>query len=227
MLGAGAFGRVYLAESKRNSNAKFAIKIIPLKNIDDATKDQMREELCILNKLDHPYVAKYEQAFEDDNYIYIVMTHITGQVLFNEMEEVGRYSEAEAAQLFWKILSGVSHIHSCNIIHRDLKPENIMVDENREPIIIDFGLSKDSSDPCMKLTSFVGSKIYMAPEIIQGETHSFPCDMWSMGITLYLMLSGQYPFNFRRLEDDIKRTPVLFLGPTWENISVEAKDLVC
>lgn len=76
MLGAGAFGRVYLAESKMNKENKFAIKIIPLKFISEATQQQMREELAILNKLDHPYVAKYERAFEDENYIYIVMTLI-------------------------------------------------------------------------------------------------------------------------------------------------------
>ena len=76
MLGAGAFGRVYLAESKMNKENKFAIKIVPLKSIGEEVKEQMREELQILNKLDHPYVAKYERAFEDENYIYIIMTLI-------------------------------------------------------------------------------------------------------------------------------------------------------
>ena len=78
MLGAGAFGRVYLAESKRNSAAKYAIKIVPLKHVSEDVKDQMQEELFILNKLDHPYVAKYEQAFQDENHIYIIMTLIKG-----------------------------------------------------------------------------------------------------------------------------------------------------
>lgn len=131
------------------------------------------------------------------------------------MEEKGKYEEAEAAYLFWKILSGISHMHSCNVIHRDLKPENIMIDENVEPIIIDFGLSKDASDPCLVLHQFVGSKIYMAPEILQGQTHSFPVDMWSMGIMLYIILSGAYPFSFRNIENDIIKTPVLFLGNKW------------
>lgn len=66
----------------------------------------------------------------------------------------------------------------------------------------------------------------MAPEIIKGETHSFPCDMWSMGIILYFMLSGAYPFSFRKLEEDIMNTPVLFLGPNWDKVSMEAKHLV-
>lgn len=151
LLGKGAFGRVYLAESKMNRESKYAIKIVPLKSISEPTKKQLEEELAILNKLDHPYVAKYERAFQDENYIYIIMTLITGQVLLNEMEEKGKFEEADAAHLFWKILSGISHIHSCNVIHRDIKPENIMIDENKEPIIIDFGLSKDASDPCMVL----------------------------------------------------------------------------
>ena len=131
------------------------------------------------------------------------MTLITGQILLNELEEKGKYEEDEAAQLFWKILSGISHIHSCNVIHRDIKPENIMIDENNEPVIIDFGLSKDSSDPCMVLKSFVGSKIYMAPEIVIKEQKAaviaavsnekkgyrcFPADIWALGVLLYVLL---------------------------------------
>ena len=135
--------------------------------------------------------------------------------MLDMLEEVGRFEEDEAARLFYKILTGLHHIHSCNVIHRDIKPENIMIEDGNEPIIIDFGLSIDSSDPCKQHTSFVGSKIYMAPEIISGESHSFPCDLWSMGIILYHMLSGSYPFGFRHLEKDITETPVLFLGNSW------------
>ena len=101
-----------------------------------------------------------------------------------------------------------------------------MIDENNDPVIIDFGLSKDSSDPCMVLRQFVGSKMYMAPEIVDCDQHSFPCDMWSVGIMLYNMLSGSYPFNFRNLDKEIVSTPVLFLGPKWSEISHEAKHLI-
>jgi serine/threonine protein kinase len=72
----------------------------------------------------------------------------------------------------------------------------------------------------------VGSKIYMAPEIIKGEAHSLPCDMWSIGIILYSMLSSEYPFNFRNIDDEIINTPVLYMGDNWSDISVEARTFI-
>lgn len=72
----------------------------------------------------------------------------------------------------------------------------------------------------------VGSKIFMAPEIVEGSPHSFPCDMWSLGIILFLMLSGEYPFNFRNIDNAIVNDPILFLGPVWQGVSPLAKDLV-
>ena len=82
-----------------------------------------------------------------------------------------------------KILSGVNHIHTQDVIHRDLKPDNILIDrETEEPILVDFGLSKDYKDSTIVLRSMVGSKIFMAPEIVEGSAHSYPCDVWSLGL---------------------------------------------
>lgn len=68
--------------------------------------------------------------------------------------------------------------------------------------------------------------IFMAPEIIDGYPHTSACDIWSLGIILFMMLSGAYPFNLKNVEKEIVSTPLLFLGPTWENISAECKDLI-
>ena len=124
-----------------------------------------------------------------------------------------------------KILLGINHVHKQGVIHRDLKPENIMIDEMGEPKIIDFGLSLDVESQGTE-TRRVGSMIFMAPEIIDGYPHTSACDIWSLGIILYMMLSGAYPFNLNNVEKEIVNTPLLFLGPTWENISAECKDLI-
>lgn len=119
---------------------------MPIEDMKEALKEQMREEITVLNQLDHPYIGKYEEAFEDDRYIYIVMNVIKGHELLKDVgddENFGKYPEEWACSLMFKILNAMHHIHSVGIIHRDLKPENIMVDENGDPIIIDFGLSKD------------------------------------------------------------------------------------
>ena len=143
------------------------------------------------------------------------------------MEERGVFTEADAAQLIYKVIQAMNHVHSCGVVHRDLKPDNIMINENGDPRIIDFGLSKDTKNQTIMLKSMVGSKIFMAPEIIDGSGHSCPSDMWSLGIILYMMLSGSYPFSHRAIEKEICESPVLFLPPNkWENVSSEAKNLI-
>ena len=180
-----------MGESRaRGGQEKYAVKVVELEGLSESVSEQIQEELTIMSKLDHRYVAKLERAYRDQHYIYIVMKLINGTVLLNEIEERGFFSEVEAAKLLSKILEGIQHMHSRNIIHRDLKPENIMLDQNSDPVIIDFGLSKDSSDPCTVLNSFVGSKMYMAPEILRGEQHSYPCDLWAVGIMMFIVLSG-------------------------------------
>ena len=99
------------------------------------------------------------------------MEYIEGQDLFQFLEEKGNLPEKEVAKIFYKILLALDHIHSQGVIHRDLKLENIMIDEDENPKIIDFGLSKDTNLDEKVETNIVGSKIYMAPEILQGLPH--------------------------------------------------------
>ena len=101
-----------------------------------------------------------------------------------------------------------------------------MIDQDGNPKVIDFGLSKDTWGNTRKLNSMVGSKMYMAPEIIRNEQHGLPCDMWSIGIILYTMLSNDYPFNVRNIDEEIMNTPVLYLGERWKDISVEARAFI-
>lgn len=82
------------------------------------------------------------------------------------MESHGKYTEVETAKIMQKIFEALNHIHSIGIVHRDMKPENIMINESGEPKLIDFGLAKDTGDQMRLLKSMVGSKVFMAPEII-------------------------------------------------------------
>ena len=93
------------------------------------------------------------------------MEYIEGQDLFQFLEEKGNLPEKEVAKIFYKILLALDHIHSLGVIHRDLKLENIMIDEDENPKIIDFGLSKDTNLDEKVETNIVGSIMYMAPEI--------------------------------------------------------------
>jgi serine/threonine protein kinase len=85
----------------------------------------------------------------------------------------------------YKVLEGINYCHSLGIVHIDLKPENIMMEQNGEPRIIDFGLSKNTKGNTRILKSIVGSKLYMAPEILQGDAHGIEADIWSLGIIMF------------------------------------------
>lgn len=130
MLGAGQFGKVYLATSREDKNIKFAIKIIHTQKLEDKLVNQMHQELKILYKLDHPFICNYIESFEDRKYIYIIMEYCQGKDLNKRIEEIGHYDEKTAANIIHKILEGLNHIHSQNVVHRDLKPENIIIDDN-------------------------------------------------------------------------------------------------
>mmetsp|Transcript_21804 Transcript_21804/g.33719 ORF Transcript_21804/g.33719 Transcript_21804/m.33719 type:complete len:179 (+) Transcript_21804:582-1118(+) len=101
-----------------------------------------------------------------------------------------------------------------------------MMDDQGNPKILDFGLSKNTEGNTRLLKSVVGSKLFMAPEILLGEPHTFTCDMWSLGIMLYIMLSGSYPFDTRNLDHEIMETGIIFLPGKWEGISQAAQDLI-
>ena len=133
------------------------------------------------------------------------------------MENNGIFEEQKAARLMYRVLQALNHIHSNGVVHRDMKPDNIMVGEDGEPKIIDFGLSREIGGE-VDQGVLVGSKMFMAPEIIERTNHSYPCDMWSLGIILWMMLSGGYPFDLKNLEHEIVNEQVIFL-PEWDNVS--------
>jgi serine/threonine protein kinase len=131
----------------------------------------------------------------------------------------------------FKLISAVHHIHSKNIIHRDLKMENILLTDNRNEVkIIDFGLSKILSIDGNDKLSFVGTPIYTSPEVFNHDLYDFKTDMWSLGVIMYVMLSGAYPFcgenNHQTISDNIVEGNYNFNAPRWENMSINSIDLI-
>lgn len=170
----------------------------------------------MVQALDHPFIVKAIQSFNDDKYMYTVMEYLEGTELeehINKREENDQhFEEKEVQEIMFKILQGICHMHKKGIAHRDLKPENIMIDQDNNPKIIDFGLGRDTQQGKITFNEMVGSPLYMAPEIILGEPHGIQCDIWSVGIILFKMLSGNFPFRERNIYDNIINQPVLFLN---------------
>lgn len=189
----------------------------------------LKRELDVLRMIDHPNVIKYYETYEDEKYLHIVMEMCTGGDLFDKLIEMGTLNESEVANIMKKLLLALNHIHGLYIVHRDLKPENFLFasrDPGAEIKVIDFGMSikNQASD----LTTLVGTPYYLAPEVLRGK-YGKECDVWSLGVVMYLMLCGTQPFegsDMRSIFGKISKGEFDFQSPLWAGISEAAKDLI-
>jgi calcium-dependent protein kinase len=227
VLGAGSFGKVFLGHNKKNSEHKVAIKVISKRRFQNEL-DFIRQEFRILSILDHPNIVKYYETYEDLKYLYMVMEYCPGGELFDKIADRSSYTEKEASQIMEDIFRAISHCHSINVTHRDIKPENLMYGEDGKIKLIDFGLAKQSYSKLAKMTTLAGTPYFISPEVLKG-VYGRECDMWSLGVLLYIILSGEYPFDAdSRIEvfDKISSGKISFRKHTWKHISDEAKDLI-
>lgn len=157
--------------------------------------EDLMNEVAILQKLDHPNIVKYYETYEDVRFLYLVMQYCPNGELFDSFEhfekEGQKYSEKNAAKMIRKLLSALQHCHSENIVHRDIKPENILFDQNKNIVLVDFGLAKQTK---AVMDVVAGTPYFMAPEVIDGK-YQERCDIWSLGVVLYMLVSGTLPFN--------------------------------
>jgi len=158
-------------------------------------EQNFQDEILILSKLDHPNILKLYEVYSDDKRYYIVTELCKGGELFDEIAKKGVYSEKQAAGIIKQILLAVSYFHEMGIVHRDIKPENVLIDKEQNNClkIIDFGNSVKKGDNEL-LTTTHGTSYYIAPEVLKKQ-YNERCDVWSVGVILYILLSGKPPFD--------------------------------
>ena len=196
-LGEGIFGSVKLGVEKK-TNQRVAIKIIKKEKTKESDIELVRNEIDIMKLCYHPYVVHLLDHFENGEYIFIVMEYIKGGSLTDYMKNKKfNFTERRAAELIYQLAKGIKYLHKYGIIHRDLKPDNIMLTEasDRGNIkIMDFGLSKILGKK-EKTTDGFGTLTFVSPEVLIRKPYNKEVDIWSLGVILYLMLSGDLPFD--------------------------------
>uniref|UniRef100_A0A383VKX5 Protein kinase domain-containing protein n=1 Tax=Tetradesmus obliquus TaxID=3088 RepID=A0A383VKX5_TETOB len=232
-VGVGGFAVVKRGRDKVTSEP-VAIKVVD-KSRYAAGDNSLEREIQVLCKVDHPNCIKLYAVYITGRKVYIVTELVTGGELLDRVTEKGNYTEMDAAHIIRQILQGVQYLHSHGIVHRDLKLENmVMLNQlDDSPVkIADFGLSKFFSNDNV-LSTMCGSPQYVAPEVLgvgDGlKEYSPAVDMWSVGVILFILLSGYSPFdddNDAVLFEKIKSGNYDADDPIWENISAEAKDVV-
>jgi len=176
-----------------------AVKVLPKSKMEPDEQDRARVEIRImteLSELNHPHIAKKLSSFEDADKFLIVIEFIKGSDLQKMVTQVGALSENSTRKYFHQIVSTIHYLHERGYVHRDIKMENVMIDENDNAKIIDFGTANRTSQGSLNQT-YCGTQSYAAPELLRGERYSGPAvDVWSLGILLYVMLTGgQFPFQ--------------------------------
>ena len=169
------------------------------KEIFDKNKEKIIKEARILAEIHHPNVVNVLEVFKQNNTVYIVMEFISGRSLKNEVEQHGVFTEEKLKRNLCVVCRALNYIHEKNILHLDIKPSNILLDNNNNPKLIDFGISKKydlSNDQETSTTLLAASKGFASIEQYDSEgIQSFsPCpDIYSLGATMYYLVTGQVP----------------------------------
>ena len=214
----GGYGQVFLSKHVY-TNKEYAIKQIDTSEFSNEDLYNISRENLILRSMVHKNVIRCYNSFAHENKFYTVMDFAEGGELTYLLKDKGALNEDEAKKIFKQIYEAVCYIHSRNIIHRDLKPNNILfLDKERTHIvIIDFGIS-GMSNGNQKEKIKAGTTRFLPPEIVGGEefSSSQKLDIWALGVILFLMVEGCYPFNG-------KSTKEIILAILKENIEFNKK----
>ncbi|CAD6184592.1 unnamed protein product [Caenorhabditis auriculariae] len=235
-LGRGSFSVVRRCE-RTEDGAAFAVKIV-----SQRFAVQAQREARILEAVQgHPNIVRLIDMHSDPLHVYIVMELLSGNELLQRIRKLERFTEMEAADIMRQLVSAVKYLHDKKIVHRDLKPENILFEseeKNARLRLVDFGFARllpNSVEQQLKTPCFTLQ--YAAPEVLDvGDMqpeYNEQCDLWSLGVVLFTMLSGQVPFHARSRQESateimqrIRRAEFSFQGDAWTSVSQDAKDLI-
>jgi calcium/calmodulin-dependent protein kinase I len=230
LLGEGAFSKVKEATNKETRIA-YAVKIINKRNLSPDDAKGLKQEISILQEIDHPNIIKLHDIFVETLRIYLVTEIMTGGELFDRIVQKEYYNENEARDVCKIMFGAIAYCHERKVAHRDLKPENLLLfsrEDDKRIKIADFGFAKKCISTHCLLTQ-CGTPGYVAPEILNGIPYGTQADMWSLGVIMYILLAGYPPFNGKNQKDLfklIRRGRYEVHEQFWGNISDEAKGLV-
>ena len=237
-LGLGAFSKVFMGVHKA-SHQQYAIKKIDRSKTLWGDRDSLEDEINnLIIVRDGPNIVQLYEVYEEESHCYLIMELMRGGELFDKILEEKTFSEHESRECIRGIITGLAYMHKKRIAHRDLKPENLLLQtpENGHAVdlasqikLADFGFAKKVSteNGCRTLCGTPG---YLAPEILERfPSYDVKCDLWSVGVILFLLLGGYLPFEDEdedRVFEKTREGQYYFHPSYWKNISTHAKNFV-
>ncbi|XP_077596113.1 ribosomal protein S6 kinase alpha-4 isoform X2 [Stigmatopora nigra] len=233
-LGEGSFS-VCRQCTHKQSGLEYAVKIVSRR-----MEVNTQREIAALRQCEaHPNIVKLHDVYTDQYHTYLVMELLRGGELLERIKRKKLFGEAEASQLLQSLVSAVSFMHEAGVVHRDLKPENVLfTDESEDSVlkVIDFGFARLCPAGSAPLQTPCFTLQYAAPELFESAGYDKACDLWSLGVILYTMLSGQVPFQSEQvgmtssyaaeIMHKIKEGDFSLDGEPWKGVSEDAKELV-
>ena len=233
IIGEGNFATVSKCMHKKTQEMR-ALKSISKPSMSNYWDPQRLKQEILLHRSvsDHPSILQMIEAFEDNRNIYLVLELCTGGDLFDWLVDAGHFTERQAAGLMRQILSGVTHLHTNSVAHRDLKPENFLFSVKGDPEktslkLTDFGFAI-GFEPDKPLTTKAGTAYYLAPQVMAGK-YNEKCDVWSCGVIMYILLSGNPPFTGETDAEVLEKVQLgnfSFSSKDWKGVSNDAKSLI-
>lgn len=195
-IGNGMFGQVYLAKHKIEQKF-YAIKRINFKDISTKDRENIENEVKVLEELKHPNIVSYKDSFFDsENFFNIVMIYCDGGDIYNKIRSAKgkHFPENEIIDYIVQLGLALSYVHDKKILHRDLKTQNIFIKDGKIRIG-DFGIAKIFNQTKDLAGSMVGTPLYMSPEQYSSKKYGFKSDIWSFGCCLYEMCNLKHAFE--------------------------------
>ena len=213
-------------------NQPVAVKVVS-KCLQLSQNGKELSEIEILKVLDHPNILKLYGVFEDRINYYIIQEHYSGKDLFKKFYHAKQsfrfYTEQQIAKYMMQILRILGYLHHLNICHRDFRLENLVLQKaNSEVKLKDLAYAVRMKDSSERLSEIVGSRLYMAPEVLRKE-YGMKSDIWSAGVIMYILFTGKPPFysgSSGLIQHMILNKEVEFKDPVWKRVSESAKDLI-
>jgi serine/threonine-protein kinase len=211
VLGAGGMGKVYKVRNVFSDRIE-AMKVL-LPNLADQKElaDRFLREIKVLASLNHPHIAALRTALMIDNQLVMIMEYVEGTTLAARVAQAPIFWK-DAANYVDQVLAALSYAHQQNVIHRDIKPANMMLTPSGAIKLMDFGIARSGNDVGLTVIgTTVGSLAYMSPEQVKCAPIDARSDLYSLGVSLYEMVTGQIPFkgdsNFSIMQAQLQQTP--------------------